>query len=213
MIIDNLIKIEDREYESGFATNAVNVYNLDNAMWDSGLPMAAGLEDIIFANGDGRVKRCERLGSVKSGSGHDCFLKGILVCGIFTFKQAVWQQAKRYHWFDFISSMSTMHRITKMNLDNAFENTNVWGDTINTLKLKIQDYNECTDEAEKKEMFEEIVDNIPSGLLLPASITTNYLQLKTMYFQRRHHKLQQWRDFCDYVENLPMFREFVLNKE
>jgi predicted solute-binding protein len=100
-----------------------------------------------------------------------------------------------------------------MNLDNAFENTNVWGDTIAVLKEKIKDYNECTDEAHKKEMFEEIVDNIPSGLLLPASITTNYLQLKTMYFQRRHHKLQQWRDFCDYVENLPMFRELVLNKQ
>ena len=38
---------------------------------------------------------------------------------------------------------------------------------------------------------------------LTASMTTNYRQLKTIYAQRRHHRLPEWQAFCDWIETLP----------
>lgn len=42
------------------------------------------------------------------------------------------------------------------------------------------------------------------------SVSTNYLQLKTMYRQRKHHKLKEdWNAFCQMCEKLPMFLELI----
>jgi hypothetical protein len=38
-------------------------------------------------------------------------------------------------------------------------------------------------------------------------MTTNYQQLKTIYQQRRNHRLPEWQVFCDWVETLPLFME------
>ena len=40
-------------------------------------------------------------------------------------------------------------------------------------------------------------------------MVTNYQQLKTMYKQRRYHKLKEWHVFCDWVETLPHFLELT----
>jgi len=40
-------------------------------------------------------------------------------------------------------------------------------------------------------------------------ITTNYLQLKTIYRQRKNHKLPEWRIFCDWILSLPEFKELT----
>ena len=41
-------------------------------------------------------------------------------------------------------------------------------------------------------------------------MTTNYRQLKTIYAQRRTHRLPEWREFCAWVETLPMAKELIL---
>ena len=49
------------------------------------------------------------------------------------------------------------------------------------------------------------ISNCPLGLELWMGITTNYLQLKTIYQQRKNHKLKEdWGVFCDMIEKLPM---------
>lgn len=58
-------------------------------------------------------------------------------------------------------------------------------------------------ETQDKEDYLTLLYNIPSGLELTARITTNYLQLKTMYKQRRTHRLPDWQVFCDWIETLP----------
>ena len=45
---------------------------------------------------------------------------------------------------------------------------------------------------------------MPSGLELTARMTTNYRQLKTIYAQRKNHRLPEWRRFCEWIEDLPM---------
>jgi hypothetical protein len=50
------------------------------------------------------------------------------------------------------------------------------------------------------------------GYELWMGISTNYLQLKTIYFQRRNHKLDEWKYFCKWIEKLPMFNNLILKK-
>ena len=56
-------------------------------------------------------------GSVPAGSGHDCFLKGVVVQADITAPQYWWLQWQRYHFHDIISSESKMYGILKMNID------------------------------------------------------------------------------------------------
>ena len=56
----------------------------------------------------------------------------------------------------------------------------------------------------------EIVSNCPYGIELFMRCTTNYLQLKTIYKQRKKHKLKEdWGAFCEWIEQLPFFEEFI----
>ena len=61
----------------------------------------------------------------------------------------------------------------------------------------------------KNEFFEAIVMNCPIGLELRAEVTTNYLQLKNIYSQRKSHKMGSWKQFCKWIERLPN-SEFVI---
>jgi len=56
------------------------------------------------------------------------------------------------------------------------------------------------------------MSNLPMGLELTMRVTSNYLQLKSIYHQRKGHRMSFWKDYCDWVENLPFFRELVLNE-
>lgn len=49
----------------------------------------------------------------------------------------------------------------------------------------------------------ELLSNVPMGLMLTARVTSSYLQEKTIYTQRRHHTLNIWQKYCDWLETLP----------
>ena len=60
------------------------------------------------------------------------------------------------------------------------------------------------------ENYLRVLYNIPTGFRLTARMTTNYRQLKTIYYQRKKHRLPEWREFCEWIETLPKFRELIL---
>ena len=41
-------------------------------------------------------------------------------------------------------------------------------------------------------------------------VTTNYLQLMNIYQQRKTHRLPEWREFCQELLELPMFKELLI---
>lgn len=192
----------------------VKLYGLEESIYASGYPMLSkpptekefesGVSDVaadIFMRGTveagAHVRRALKLGSTAPGTGHNNFLKGIIVQMDVNAPQYWWQQAQRYHWFDFVSSMSKVHCLTKMDIDKMCDTT-----VTETAKLNlvgaIQDY------TEDKIDFDTMMCNVPMGLHLTARMTTNYLQLKTMYAQRQHHKSREWQRFCKCVTKLPM---------
>lgn len=144
--------------------------------------------------------RAGKLGSVPHGSGHDCYLKGIIVQVDMTLTEKMWPQLMRYHWIDFVSSMSTMHMLTKMEREYS---PYTCRSIITYFELLIKQY----EDEPSEELKRKILYSYPSGLQLTARITTNYLQLKTIYAQRKNHFLPEWKVFCKWIESLPKVKE------
>lgn len=181
----------------------VHVYGIENAIRGSKFPMSTDIESLDSEI----VERTKKLGQSPVGAAHDQFLTGCLVQFDLTFTVKVWTEAERYHFFDFISSQSTMHRISKFDLSNQYIKyvDPRMIEIMNELKDK---YNETKD----KEDYLKLLYSNPCGFKLTAAMTTNYRQLKTIYYQRKNHRLPEWREFCKQIEELPYFKELVLGE-
>ena len=178
----------------------INVYGLGAAVAASKYPM---LNNIDSCNPD-ITRRVESLAKTPIGEGHDNFLNGIIVQFNLCATNKFWTEFQRYHFFDFISSQSTMHRICRFDLDKAYIDF-VDKRIVDIMKEKVNVYNSLDDKnsMEAKRKYLEILYSNPSGFKLTAGITTNYRQLKTMYAQRKNHKLPEWRVFCAFIKSLP----------
>ena len=185
--------------------NDVRVFGLEDSVRASKYPMAP---DINICN-ENITNTVKKLGSCEVGNGHDQFLTGIIVQFDLTFSVKAWTEAERYHFFDFVSSQSTMHRITKFDLDKAY-NEYVDSRIVEIMKEKVADFNKETEPVMRGQKYLEILYSNPCGFRLTARMTTNYRQLKTIYYQRISHRLPEWREFCEFIETLPIFKELVL---
>lgn len=185
----------------------VEIYGLEKSVRASKYPM---IVDVNKATTD-VVKRTVSLAQAPKGSGHDNFLKGITVQFDLTMTPKMSVELERYHFIDFVSSQSTMHKITKFDLDKAYIKY-VDKRIIEVMKEKVSKYNEITDKASDgaKEKYLEILYSNPCGFRLTSRMTTNYQQLKTMYSQRKTHRLPEWRAFCEWIETLPYAKEFII---
>ena len=203
------MQVKGFEIEGLVKVDNARVYGLDESIIASGYPMQIetfNMDEIDLIDKD--YKRSRHLGNAVAGSGHDCFLKGIIVQFDLQVPEYIWRQLDRYHFIDYISSQSKMHRITKINLDSVC-NRYVYDEVKEILKSIIDKYEAETDADKKKELFNEIIANTPSGLMLTARMTTNYLQLKSIINQRSNHKMQEWRYLCDWFKTLPMLEKLV----
>ena len=157
------------------------------------------------------IRRACNLGSAIPGSGHDCALKGIAVHVNIKADQSFWLQFERYHFQDTISSMSTMHCLCKFEKLNEMFSPYTDPRSIAICNEYIEIYNNDP----TPENFQKVIHNCPEGIELTRRIETNYLQLKTMFSQRKNHKMFAWsKDFKKLIDSLPYFYDFTgINKE
>ena len=149
--------------------------------------------------GISRYSKGLKLAQTKIGSGHSQWLCGIIVQFDLTFSLKAWPELQRYHFIDFVSSQSTMHKLKSMDIKtncNEFVDSKI----IDVLTSFQEEYAKNPTE----ENFFKLIYNIPSGFQLTARMTTNYQQLKTIYSQRKNHRLKpDWGEFCKWIETLP----------
>ena len=200
--------------------NAV-VYGLDESIRRAKFPMATEPSELSTE----LTKGIEALALSGRGEGHDQWLTGVIVQFDLSISNKMWVEMERYHFVDFVSSQSTMHRITKFDLNKMY-NEYVEEDVITVMRDLIDEYNDVCefiedDEledvrdilmAKKTKLYLKILYNNPAGCTISAGLTTNYRQLKTIYFQRRNHRLPEWREFCQWIETLP-YSYLITGKE
>lgn len=200
----------------------VKIYDLEESIIASGYPMrtTVGMRDVEEKD----LKRAINLSKAASAENgaHGQFLTGIRVAFDLTCTNKMWVEAERYRFLEFVSSQSTMHRITKFDLDEAY-NEYVDPRVVEIMKEKVKEYNDlCNaivpqscEEMErhnqlKKQKYLEILYTNPAGFELTARMTTNYRCLKNIYNQRKDHRLPEWREFCAWIETLPYAKELIL---
>lgn len=213
----------------------VRVYDLDESLVASGYPMRTKLHMGPPTENDFRRGHNLSLATTgENGNGaHDQFLTGIRVNFDLTCTNKMWVEAERYRFLEFVSSQSTMHRITKFDIKNCY-NSHVDDRIINIMAEKVEEYNALAAEKDRisKEInitegstilrdfsialakkYLEILYSNPAGFELTARMTTNYRCLKNIYKQRKDHRLPEWREFCKWIETLPYAQQLILCDE
>jgi hypothetical protein len=207
-------------------TNA-KVYDLEESLHAAGYPMRTSTEweeapSVTLKRGVNLSKAADWVGA------HDQFLTGIRVSFDLTFSNKAWVEAERYRFLEFVSSQSTMHRITKFDLTQSY-NGYVDPRVIAIMQEKVEQYNalqKALAETKPENEYEvrrltnlltqkylEILYTNPAGFTLTARMTTNYRCLKNIWRQRRHHRLPEWREFCKWIETLPYAKELICYEE
>lgn len=164
---------------------------------------------------------------------HDNFLTGIRVSFDMKYTQYITKQFQRYHWFDYVSSSSLMHRITKMDFSKCC-NKYVSQASIDEVTKWVNVYNNILDNHIEEYVFDTgkekfhtyaykdtiytafmlVISNCPMGTELFVRVSTNYKQLQTIYYQRKHHKLHEdYNAFIDMVKSLPYAKELILSED
>lgn len=185
----------------------VKIYDLNESIIASGYPMRTNAELPEKPTIKDMKRAINLTKAANSGNkAHEQFLTGIRVNFDLTCTVKMWTEAERYRFLEFVSSQSTMHRITKFEIRKQY-NEYVDSRIIDIMEEKVNAYNESEEKDPKK--YLEILYSNPCGFNLTARMTTNYRCLKNIYLQRKDHRLPEWREFCGWIETLPYFEELL----
>ncbi len=158
-----------------------------------------------FFLGDNDFALAQKLAN--AGPDHGKFLRYIIVSLDITAPLYWYKEFDTYKVGTVANSCSTMHKIhsKEITLDD-FSHEHMDTFSRNTLRL-IADRMETARklflaESDKKHWW-QIIQLLPSSYNQRRTITLNYAVLRNMYHARKHHKLDEWREFCAWIESLP----------
>ena len=155
-----------------------------------------------------------------AGSDHGKFLRMINVTCDITAMQTWWAEFDTYKVGTVRNSCSKMHKIhvKPFNYDDF---THIGIDEVAAdfpfIKCRFQDYIDQVEwlrvqfnETQERRFWRALIEMLPSGYEMKATVQLNYQVLKAQHQGRRHHKLVEWHVYCDWIEELPYFKEVVL---
>lgn len=185
--------------ESMIKIRKVRVYDFDESVEASKFPKTVEPDRASDAITDMTVK----LAQCKPGTGHDNYLQGIRVAFTMDITVKALVEAERYHFFDIISSTSTMHKLTCFDFDECYCKY-VDKRAIGVMHELLDEYNAMdeNDPGRVDKLLTLLYTN-PCGFTYTIRFTTDYRQLKTIYIQRHDHRIPEWRELCAWIEKLP----------
>ena len=140
-------------------------------------------------NVDNMQKVAMKLGKVDGG--HNKYLESITVWLDITAPRFFWSEFDTYRAGVTKQSESTMHTLKKEVVTNKCFEDNIPLSYLEYLNMMI----------DSDQSIEDIKNALPDGFLQRRIVTTNYKTLRNIIKQRQHHKLPQWKEFCDYLKN------------
>lgn len=162
----------------------------------------------------------------KAGNDHGKFLRMINVTVDITAPLYWWKEFDTYKVGTVANSCSTMHKIhaKEFTLDDfSYEHLEnkpfpideeyvetyqgILEYTIIALNCARRMFLETKD----KTYWWQMIQLLPSSYNQKRTVQLNYQVLKSMYFARKDHKLDEWREFCKWMETLPYFKEVCID--
>ena len=148
-----------------------------------------------------------------AGSVHGKFRRMIVVWVDITAPLYWWKEFDTYKVGTVANSCSTMHTLHKRDLlpeDFSFEHLmgtamNCLVDTINTINHFRRLYVKAVEENDPiaKDWWWQMIQLLPTSFNQKRTVFLNYEVLSNIMEYRQNHKLDEWRDFCLWVEKLP----------
>lgn len=145
----------------------------------------------------------------KGGSVHAKYRRMINVTVDITCHHTWWAEFDTYKVGTVRNSCSKMHKIhvAPFTLDNfshegCKEIPFVLAHLERTVAI-LEDLRQKFNETQDRTYWRAIIELLPMGYNLKATVQLNYEVLVGMYRDRKNHKLTEWREFCKWIESLP----------
>ena len=123
-----------------------------------------------------------------------------------------WKEYDTYKVGTVANSCSTMHKIQAKKFEMSdFSVEHLDRITLGTFKAVIDELNldrKLFNETKDKKYWWQMIQLLPTSYNQKRTVHLNYEVLGTIYHQRRHHKLDEWVEFCDTIKTLP-YSEFI----
>lgn len=226
-----MIKIENHEIVGWEAAirgmrNPMNSWEKSDSRWHligaPGTNPAAANDKYLrekYCIGDNDFDLMKRL--AKAGTDHRKFMRMITVYMDITAPLYWWKEFDTYKVGTVANSCSTMHKIAEKEFEMSdfscehLKPTSIkmMLDIIDILNKYRADYN--NPEAEKlgikKNYWWQMIQLLPSSYNQRRTVMLNYEVLANIYKSRNAHKLDEWREFCKWIESLP-YSEIITGK-
>ena len=233
-----MIKLENNEVSGWCAAvrgmrNPMNSWDKSDSDWVivNEEDHRGGLDAIWEYNvGENDLKLMKSLS--KAGDDHGKFLRFITVTVDITAPLYWWKEFDTYKVGTVANSCSTMHKIAdkEFELDDfSFDHLTEGSidqvakpliSVLNGARDAYLNYEKYNTEAPdgwdkgitcKKDVWWQMIQLLPSSYNQKRTVQFNYQVLKSMYFARRNHKLDEWNEFCEWCKTLPYFEEICLS--
>ena len=208
-----MIKIENVDVY-GFEAAIRGMRNPLNS-WDKS-DLERDDDGIVWSLGENNTQLMKQL--IKAGTDHSKFMRMITVTFDITAPMYWWKEASTYKVGTVRNSCSTMHTIHKKEFtldDFSHEHLDRYKDIIpdhvdgnpyDMLNSIIECLNYAREyylETKDKKCWWQMIQLLPSSYNQRSTVQLNYAVLRNIYHSRRNHKLDEWRDFCKWIESLP----------
>ena len=200
--------LEIKDYEvMGFRMAIKGMRNAMNS-WDKSDSYVVA---DVFVIGEADMKLAKNL--IKAGSSDRKFLRMIHVQVDVLAPLYWWKEADTYKVGTTTNSCSTMHTLHKRELTlEDFSHEHITGDGLSALESTIGQINFARIaflETKDTSYWQEMIQLLPSSFDQMRTWDLDYETLLSIYFQRRNHKLEEWKQFCKWIEKLPYMKEFI----
>ena len=199
-----------------------SVMNLENALRGARNPMASWERSDSFWDenhnyilGPNDLSLARRL--CTAGPDPRKFIRQIFLSVDITAPLYWWKEFDTYKVGTVANSTSTMHKIHSKPFALEDFSTDKMNDTalkaMNEIIAVLENLRKAFIESKDKQLWYSIIQLLPSSYNQKRTCSMNYENLINMYYARRGHKLDEWRDYCSWIETLPYAQDMLLIKE
>lgn len=195
-----------------------DVMNFENAMRGARNPlnswarMDSQTVDGKFTFGENDLDLAKRL--AKAGSDHRKFIRQIFITVDITAPLYWWKEYDTYKVGTVANSTSTMHKIhSKPFTMDDFSTDHMNEETLAMMQKNIDFLEEIRNkylETKDKSYWYSMIQLLPESYNQMRTCTMNYENVLSMYYSRKDHKLAEWHTFCDWILELPYFKELFI---
>ena len=202
---------------------------VEDWLWKNSLLDSDGTYTIHAYIGPKDMELAQRL--IRAGSDEAKFMRQIYVSVDITAPLYWWKEMDTYKIGTTANSTSTMHKLASRKiaiddfsfdkeLDNLilnnpkeYEYPFEFFEAIDDIILYCESLRKKYIETKDKRYWRALIQLLPESYNQTRTWTANYAVLRNIYFARRNHKLDEWRDFCKWIESLPFAKELICLEE